>query len=404
MASLSRSSFIAGLLVLTSAACTAGTQGAGGGGSGSASNSASTNSFANSTSGGTFSSGTEMSGTGGGCAGTSVVAEKAQLDLFIMLDQSGSMGETATGGTKWQTVTKALKDFVALPEANGLGVGIQYFGLPPAGGCPSSCTTNADCGACGPCFGAFMGFPGTCIGTDSCVWADYAKPEVEIAQLPGVKQDIIDSIGMHGPGDGTPTKPALQGAINHCKQWANAHPGHVTVVVFATDGVPSSSCDDDLNHIADVAKLGYTVNPSIRTFVIGVGDQLDALNQIAAAGGTTQAFIIDTTQDTTAQFLAALQTIQGIVLPCSYGIPVPQSGTPDFASVNVNYTPGGSSTPSLVPYVPSQAQCPATGNAWYYDDPMNPTQILLCPSTCTTVSGDNMGKVDIVLGCATIPA
>jgi hypothetical protein len=82
---------------------------------------------------------------------------------------------------------------------------------------------------------------------------------------------------------------------------------------------------------------------------------------------------------------------------------VPPVGEPDFKSVNVNYTPGGGSK-GVIPFVANEAACPATGNAWYYDDPANPTQILLCPSTCQTVSADTMGTVDIVLGCATIPA
>lgn len=397
---------VAGVVGFASIGCTAGTNGQGGGGAGSGSNSASTNSFSNSAStGGTFSSGTMMSsGQGGGCAGTSIMAQKAQLDLFIMLDQSGSMGDTtSSGATKWKAVTDALKSFVQLPEANGLGVGIQYFGLPGSMSCPMFCSSSADCGVCGPCM--LVG-PGQGICTnyseDSCNPGDYSMPEVEIAPLPGVSSAIISSINGHSPSTGTPTHPALQGAIVHGKQWANAHPGHVTVVVLATDGIPSG-CDADIDHIASVADVGFTVNPSIRTFVIGVGDALTDLNAIAAAGGTNQAFIVDTTQDTTAQFLQALQTIQGIVLPCSYGIPVPATGEPDFNSVNVNYTPGGGSK-KVIPYVKDASQCPTSGDAWYYDDAANPTQILLCPSTCNAVSGDTSGKVDIVLGCATIPA
>jgi len=344
---------------------------------------------------------------GGSCAGTSIKAEKTPLDLFIMLDQSGSMGDAAGTGTKWEAVTSALDGFVDDPGATGLGVGIQYFGLPPAGGmtCPTQCMTNTDCGACGPCMG-FGGF-GFCQGAggnDSCFPPDYSMAEVEIAALPGNAAMLKSSIGNHGPSTGTPTKPALQGAIVHSKMWAKSHPGHAVVVVFATDGEPSSGCDDDIGHIEDVAATGYNVAPSIRTFVIGVGSNLDNLNGIAAAGGTQQAFLVDASANTTQQFLDALHTIQGTVLPCQYLIPVPQSGTPDFNSVNVDYTPGGAGAPNHIPHVNDLAHCPPSGDAWYYDDPSAPTTILLCPSTCQTVSGDIDGKVDVVLGCATIPA
>lgn len=405
MSSFSRCSIIAGVIGLVSIGCTAGSNGVGGGGAGSTESNNTTGGFTEATTGGTFSSGTQSTGTGGGCAGTSIKAQKAQLDLMIMLDQSGSMSEDGGNGkTKWVAVTDALKSFVDLPQAAGLGVGINYFGLSSGGSCPSSCMTSADCGACGPCVGAvpMFNFPGICAASDSCNWSDYAGAEVEIAELPGAAGAIKSSIGMHSPSTGTPTHPALQGAINHAKGWANAHPGHVTVVVLATDGVPSG-CNEDIGAIADIAELGFTVNPSIRTFVIGVGSSLSSLNAIAAAGGTTEAFIVDTASNTTQQFLDALNVIQGIVLPCSYGIPVPPVGEPDFKSVNVNYTPGGG-TKGVIPFVANEAACPASGNAWYYDDPANPTQILLCPSTCQTVSGDTQGTVDIVLGCATIPA
>jgi hypothetical protein len=37
---------------------------------------------------------------------------------------------------------------------------------------------------------------------------------------------------------------------------------------------------------------------------------------------------------------------------------------------------------------------------WHYDDPKNPTKIILCQSTCDSVQ-QKSGKIDIVLGCDT---
>ena len=48
------------------------------------------------------------------------------------------------------------------------------------------------------------------------------------------------------------------------------------------------------------------------------------------------------------------------------------------------------------------ASCPASGDGWYYDNPAAPTQIILCPSTCTAVEGDMTGEVDVTLGCTTV--
>ncbi len=359
--------------------------------------------------GGTFAGGggnTPNGGVGGGCAGTSVTAEKIPLDMYIMLDQSGSMTDPVSGGgDKWTAVTSALDAFVQQPSAAGLGVGLQYFGL-SAGGmtCPTMCTTDTDCGACGPCQN--FGFFGICAGAaagDSCTASDYATPEVEIAPLPGVAQSIISSIAAHSPNTSTPTSAALQGAVDHAKAWQTSHPNHVVVAVLATDGDPSE-CDTDLGHINAIAAAGFSGTPKVRTFVVGVGSSLTALNGIAAAGGTSQAFIVDTNQNTNQQFLAALNAIQGTALSCSYQVPVPSMGTPDYGAVNVQYTPGGGGSPVVIPNVPSAAQCPANGDAWYYDNPTSPTQIILCGSSCSKVGADTTGKIDIVLGCSTVPA
>jgi hypothetical protein len=53
----------------------------------------------------------------------------------------------------------------------------------------------------------------------------------------------------------------------------------------------------------------------------------------------------------------------------------------------------------VFPYVASQAQC--AGDGCYYDNAAAPKQIILCPSSCTKVSADTTGKIDILLGCAT---
>ncbi len=384
--------------------------GSGGSGSGGG---LSSGSSPNGPSAGTFSGsgGSNSGGVGGGCAGTSIKAEKIPLDMYIMLDQSGSMTDPVSGGgDKWSAVTSALVSFVQQPTAAGLGVGIQYFGLPAGQMCPTTCLSDADCGACGPCIPFFNLCSGA--ASDSCNAADYANPNtldangkkgVEIATLPGAASGLVASIQGHSPNTSTPTSAALQGAVDHAKAWQMAHTDHVVVAVMATDGDPSE-CDTDLNNIDAIAAAAANGSPPIKTFVIGVGSSLSALNGLAAAGGTGQAFIVDTNQNTNQQFLAALNAIQGTALTCSYKIPVPSMGTPDYGQVNVQYTPGGGGSPVVIPNVPDAAHCPANGDAWYYDNPGAPTQIILCGPSCDKVKVDTMGKVDIVLGCSTIPA
>jgi hypothetical protein len=349
-------------------------------------------------------------GLDAGCAGTATKAEKLPLDIFIMLDQSGSMSApVAIGGTRWDAVTAALTSFVQQTFLTDVSVGLQYFGLPPSKVCPPAipCSSDSDCTpGCGGCNGAdpANNVLGTCgaynLGDDSCDAADYAVPDVEIAPLPGVGPAIVASMSAHFPSTGTPTSAALQGAIDHASAWATAHPQHVTIVILATDGFPSE-CDTTIAHLKAIAAAGANGTPKILTFTIGVGDGLFALNEIAEGGGTVQAYVVDNAQDTSHQFLAALDEIRGSALGCTFKIPVPQVGTPDYGAVNVQYTPSGGS-PGLLPQVADEAHCPATGDAWHYDNPTNPSTIVLCKKTCTKVSNDGLAEIDVVLGCATI--
>lgn len=334
------------------------------------------------------------------CAAESTKAEQLPLDMYIMLDQSGSMdGSVPGGGSRWTAVSGAFKTFVNQQGAVGIGVGIQYFPIPPASStCSPTCLSDADCG--GQILTCLFGICINC-DTDSCAAADYAKPDVEIAPLPGAAAALIASIGKHGPTGGTPTSAALQGAIDHAKAWGTQNPNHVVIDVLATDGDPSG-CDEDLNHINAIAAAGVSGTPKVLTFVVGVGTSLTALNGIAAAGGTGQALLVDTNQNVNQQFLDALNKIRGAALSCSYLIPKPTMGTPNFDSVNVQYTPGDGGATAVFPKVKDKASCPAAGNAWFYDDNAAPKQILLCDATCDKVSADTKGQIDILLGCATI--
>jgi hypothetical protein len=338
------------------------------------------------------------------CATSIVKADKIPLDLFVMLDQSSSMTDSVSGGgTKWTTVTTALAAFVQQPGLDGISVGIQYFGVPAGGGTCStlSCTVTADCGAaaCGPCLAnVCLGFFSS--AEDSCTAADYATPAVEIAPLPGVAGAIVSSMSAHSPTTGTPTSAALQGAVDHAKAWKTSHPNDAVIAVLATDGDPSE-CDTSLANIDAIAATALAATPSVMTFVIGVGPSLTSLNGIAAAGGTTQAFLVDTGGNVIQQFLDAMNAIRHAALGCQYLIPTPTSGTPNYSEVNVVYQPMGGNAQTF-PNVPDQASCPANGNGWYYDDPANPTQIILCPASCTLVEGDMTGEVDVTLGCSTV--
>jgi hypothetical protein len=355
---------------------------------------------------------TECLSGGCKCAGDSVKPKKVPLDMYIVFDQSGSMNENAGSGSKWTTIVNALTTFVNNPDSAGLGVGIGYFPL-VLQGAPLTCAVDTDCMVNGQDFGLCTGgiingnmhFLGVCAKADACAGTSYL-PDVPIATLPGVQTAIISSLGAHAPGGGTPTYPALQGAYAYAKTWAMAHPDHKTIVVLATDGDPSG-CDLTLNNVNTIASNlvtpARTANPSILTFVIGVGASLTSLNAIAAAGGTGMALIVDTgSADPGGDFLAAMKKINASpALGCQYAIPAPPGGKPDYSKVNVQLTPDGG-MPSVLRKVGDKSGCTSTFGGWYYDNNTTPTQIILCDETCTSINNGVTVQLDVLLGCASI--
>jgi hypothetical protein len=370
-------------------------------------------------------------------------------------------GTTQGGGTKWDAVRAAITGFLNDPKSAGLGVGLQYFPLIVPGTTAQSCANDAACGALTPCinnkacavngavtfcqtsadcpgnaacedvgacaffpqFACIRGFAGCpagpcnyfamsyCAGRDKCTVVDYATPAAPIAQLPAAAGALIGSLNGRTPDGLTPTGPALQGAIDQSKAFATANAGHTVVTVLVTDGFPTECSPQSIPAIAAIATAGVNGTPSIKTFVIGVFTQAEQaqattnLNQIASAGGTNQAFVITTNQNVTQQFQQALATIRGASLPCDYQLPVPQSGTPDYTKVNVQFTTGAGAV-SVIPYVTNAQGCDPQAGGWHYDvDPAGPTKpskVVLCPASCNVVKADPGGKIDVVQGCKTI--
>lgn len=308
------------------------------------------------------------------CAGQTATVAQLPFDMFIMLDQSLSMNEKLTSAsttTRWQAVTKAITDFLSSPDVSQLGVGIGYFGLPKAGAA----------------------------GQTSCDVADYAKPAVEIGPLsdPAVVMALTASIAAHQPSSTTPTAPALGGALQHAKEWAMAHPTRPTIVVFATDGVPSD-CDplsqDTIS--AMYVKPASTTDPKVRTFVIGAGSggSISVLKSFAQSGGTGAPVIVQDSPDTTKQITDALLRISHTNVSCSYDLALPDGGDIDPLRVNVRLTEAGKA-PVLLGYVGAGKTCPA-GGGFSYDNSQHPTKVFLCESTCSSLFN---GSIEVVLGC-----
>ncbi|HVU03932.1 MAG TPA: VWA domain-containing protein [Polyangiaceae bacterium] len=303
-------------------------------------------------------------GSGGVCAGTVMTRDLLPPDVYVMFDQSSSMSDPTPGNatTWWDAMSAGFEAFVDATGAAGANVGVQYF---PLGGiAPASCN------------------------------AGYATPEVELGLLPGNATALKASVESHAPTGFTPTGPALSGAIAHMKTWAASHPGRAPMVALVTDGFPTECDPQQITDVAAIAEQGFTTDPVVRTFVVAMnlGGSASSMGQIAKAGGGS-VFTVDSGDLAAGLRDALLDVLTPPPLggSCDLPLPSPPSGQA-IDPTKVNVVLGADAThpgEENVPRVSNVAEC-ISGGGWYYDDPVSPTKIDLCPATCAGLGGRSL--------------
>ncbi len=328
------------------------------------------------------------------CSPRRVTGRYLPVDLALMVDKSGSMDSTIADSdpevSRFEQVSSNFQAFVVDPRSKDLRVSLSYF--PPG-------------------------------SSKTCVVDSYKTPVVPLGLLPNPNAlAITGSLNSIDPSGGTPTLPALQGAVALAKTWPATDK---RAVVLATDGMPTwcglAGCGADPGRdnlawatcvtptIANVA--ADALANQIPTFVIGAGTDSvtnGLLDSIAARGGTNKAFLAADSDPTA--FLDALNAIRAQAAGCDYSIPTNTILPLAPNATQVIFTPS-SGTPETWTQVASRADCPATclagANlpAWYYerDNPSNPASaiksIALCPLCCARLGADIEASVDLVYSC-----
>jgi len=320
-----------------------------------------------------------------GCTGASYESEASEADIFFLVDRSVSMGDhnvvesNPDSPTRWEALTVALKDFFNDPASENLRVGLGFF----------------------PKF-----------GDETCDVDAYATPDVEIDFLTTNADPLTAAIdentseasdGSLFPTYGglTPSLPALTGALTYAQQWATDHPERPVVVVFATDGYPTDptsevvdDCDDTaISSLEAVAAEFLAGDPRISTFVVGIGE-VSNLKRVADAGGTNDAFFVNDCPTAIEDLTTSLKRVANSPALCGFDIPEPPLGqTIDPDEVNMVFTPKDGA-PEIIYKMPDSGNCGSGG--WYYDNNNEPTQIMVCPETCSMFGG---GTIEVVVGC-----
>jgi Mg-chelatase subunit ChlD len=139
-------------------------------------------------------------------------------------------------GSKWQQVTKALNGFFASAQSKGITVSL-------------------------------IAFP---VNNNTCDTSTYQTPIAADVALPDTGGTLASKIAQLTGDGSTPTRPALEGAINYAKSVETKLAGKGKVaVVMATDGYPQ---DCNNNSIQAASNVASGAKATIPTYVIGVGN------------------------------------------------------------------------------------------------------------------------------------
>jgi hypothetical protein len=312
------------------------------------------------------------------CATVTSAATLEPVYLAFAFDVSGSMGKGDypwhDASLKWDPVVAATRGFLEDQASTGLLASLTAFPSPDE--------------------------------DDRCEASTYATPDVAMVELPSSSfGEALAAIRKDDWRGGTPTRVAVQGVLDYIRGFRVEHPGHYALVLV-TDGYPQGCDDDGIDAVQEVVRDAASEVP---TYVIGVKnpplvdsdgnpapDTVSNLARVAEAGGTDRAFIIDTgdPDQTLADFRSAIDEIRGVALACNVDVPkAPDGRVFEKDQVVVGYASGAAQTQLVY-----DESCTAEG-AWHYDDVAAPSQVVVCPATCSAVQAGFEAKLQVGFTC-----
>jgi hypothetical protein len=275
------------------------------------------------------------------CGGELFQAVKVNSNMLIGFDKSGSMNDpiVPNGMSKWVIATTAIKQVTTQYDAQ-----IQ-FGL--------------------------MLFPAGSGTAQQCV-----PGPVSVSVGDRRAMQIGAALDQNSPGGRTPIGGVLTaaGAVPEL-----VDPMRANYVMLVTDGTETCNGDGVAAATANLSQRG------IKTFVVGFGGEVDAMNlaAIATAGGTPRPGATKYYQaDDAPGLLAAFNAIAQGALGCEYRLATPP---PDPSKVFV-YVNGV-----------LQNRDVAHANGWDYSPAT--VRITFYGGLCSLVANDATARVSIVYGC-----
>jgi von Willebrand factor type A domain len=276
------------------------------------------------------------------CGAQQFQLERIPPNVMLVLDRSGSMGQSIDGASatkKWDDLKVALGQLVTNYDT------LVRFGV-------SLYSADGDC------------LPGN----------------IDSAPADKNGMNVLGKVNAASPGGNTPTAGTLAAVL---ASGAVSDATRQDVVVLATDGIPNCA-DTDVE-----GKIQALYNVNVKTYVIGVGtgtaSNPDLLNAWAVAGHTDRAGTTKYYQtNSQADLKAAFDAIALGLVSCTFKMSAP---VPDPNQVYVfdNGVP-----------VPND---PVDGFTY---DAMGPT-VTLNGAACAALKANPMNDVKVQYGCAIPP-
>jgi hypothetical protein len=323
-----------------------------------------------------------------GCASNEAKVTLAPAYFELVIDRSGSMS-----GTKWQSAQGAIA-----------GLADQFF---------TDADTNVGMG--------LILFPGD--GGDSGPYPDKDGKDpfpnfVDATQRNALKARVAGDVT-----GGTPTLEAMTGAYNVIENLVPLPPlpkDGKKIVVLMTDGVPNSNPGNIIQTMAGQELAKAAPKGPIQTYVVGIGNLSGSsgfdvdprfLGSLAVAGGTGPKgcdpnemtnpakmchYHIQPGTKTTAQLTQeignAFKLIRAQATACEISL-ASDDAKADPSHVNVVIVDAD----GKVTLIKQDGT-----DGWTYDDPSNPTKVILHGAACESAIKNIAGKTKVVLGCKTV--
>jgi len=323
-----------------------------------------------------------------GCATNEAETTKAPAFFEFVVDRSGSMS-----GTKWTAAQDAIRGLVdqAFTQAdNNVGMGMILF--------------PGDSGDSGP-------------------YPDSSGKDPFPNFVNATQRDAMKARVSGSTTGGTPTLEALTAAYNVTENLIPLPPlpkEGKKIVVLMTDGVPNSNPSNAIQNMA-AAKYGLAgPKGPVYTYVVGIGNLSGSssydvdprfLGSVAQAGGTGPKgcdpnemtntakmchYHIQPGSKTAAQLtqelVNAFNLIRAQATACEVSLKSDEAKA-DPTHVNVVVVDKDGKVTVL-------KQDGTDG--WTYDDPNNPTKVILHGAACEQAVQNLEGKVKVVFGCKTV--